>query len=76
VCATSLATMSILALFASCRWCSCWFCGYCMVFGLGLPINWVNSLLLINVRRTARFRIFRKKRSAIQYDTIDDSSLQ
>ena len=26
------------------------FCGYCTVFGLGLLIDWVNSLLFINVR--------------------------
>ena len=27
------------------------FCGYCMFFGPGLSIDWVNSFLLINVRR-------------------------
>ena len=54
------------------RWSSLWslsdvvvlmprFCGYYTVFGLGLSIDWANSLLFINVRRTARFTIFQKK---------------
>ena len=33
----------------------------CTVFRPGLPINRINSLHLINIRRTARFRSFEKK---------------
>ena len=33
----------------------------CSVFGPSLTINRINSLLFINIRRTARFRIFQKK---------------
>ena len=33
----------------------------CSIFGSSLPINMVNFFLLINIRRTARFRIFREK---------------
>jgi len=33
----------------------------CTIFGSGLPINRINSLHLINIRRTARFRSFEKK---------------
>ena len=32
----------------------------CTVFRPGLPINRVNSFHLINIRRTARFKIFQK----------------
>ena len=36
-----------------------------MVFGPGLPLNKINSLLLIiNIRPTARFRIFFFKKAA------------
>ena len=41
------------------------FCSYVYaVFGPSLYINRVNSLLLINIRRTTRFRIFQKKLQA------------
>lgn len=62
ICTTSLATMSFLAMFASCRCCSCSCrCCSCTVLGPGLPINGVSSLL-INIRRAARFWIFQKQR--------------
>ena len=48
---------------ACCRCYSGRFCSFCcVIFGPGLPINRINSLLPINIRRTARFWIFRKKK--------------
>jgi hypothetical protein len=62
LCESRLMSQSNRLLF-SCRCTSC----SCSVLGPDLPINMVNSLLLINERRTVRFRIFRGKKLLFPY---------